>query len=55
MTTADSETALGTTRLDGEITRTSGQLRMFADILRDGAYLDAVISPANVAQSEDIM
>ena len=44
--TADSETALGATRLDGEISRTAGQLRMFGDILRDGAYLDAVISPA---------
>ena len=43
---ADRETALGATRLRGEVGRTSGQLRMFGDVLRDGGYVDAVISPA---------
>ena len=52
---ADTETALGGERLTGEVARTSGQLRLFAAVLRDGgearggrpslpvpAYLDAV-------------
>ena len=43
---ADSETALGGGRLGGEVGRTTGQLRMFGDIVRDGSYVDAVISPA---------
>jgi NADP-dependent aldehyde dehydrogenase len=44
---ADSETALGSTRLESEVTRTSGQLRMFAGLIEDGAYVDAVISLGN--------
>jgi NADP-dependent aldehyde dehydrogenase len=56
---ADTETALGSERLTGEVARTTGQLRLFAAELRavrdgapaDGApagggYLDPVISPA---------
>jgi NADP-dependent aldehyde dehydrogenase len=43
---ADRETALGDVRLRGEVARTSGQLRMFADIVRDGNYSDPIISPA---------
>jgi NADP-dependent aldehyde dehydrogenase len=43
---ADRETALGDVRLRGEVARTSGQLRMFADIARDGNYSDPIISPA---------
>jgi NADP-dependent aldehyde dehydrogenase len=43
---ADRETALGGVRLRGEVARTSGQLRMFADIVRDGNYRDPIISPA---------
>ena len=43
---ADKETALGETRLRGEVGRTSGQLRMFADLLRRGHHVDAIISPA---------
>jgi NADP-dependent aldehyde dehydrogenase len=46
---ADSETALGETRLRGETGRTTGQLRMFADLLRRGFHVDAVISPADAA------
>ncbi len=43
---ADTETALGGERLTGEVARTTGQLRLFAGVLRDGRYVDAVISPA---------
>ncbi|MEV6349067.1 aldehyde dehydrogenase (NADP(+)) [Actinoplanes sp. NPDC051851] len=43
---ADRETALGTTRLDGELTRTTYQLRLFAEVLRDGGYLEAAIDHA---------
>jgi NADP-dependent aldehyde dehydrogenase len=43
---ADTETALGGERLIGEVARTSGQLRLFAQVLRDGGYADAVVSPA---------
>ena len=42
---ADTETALGSARLTGEVARTTGQLRMFADVLEDGGYLDVIISP----------
>jgi len=42
---ADEETALGETRLTGEVARTTGQLRLFAGVLRDGGYADAVTSP----------
>ena len=41
---ADEETALGETRLTGEVARTTGQLRLFAGVLRDGGYADAVAS-----------
>src|SRR5579864_7582113 len=43
---ADTETALGGERLIGEVARTTGQLRLFAQVLRDGGYADAVISPS---------
>jgi NADP-dependent aldehyde dehydrogenase len=43
---ADAETALGAGRLTGEVARASGQLRLFAGVLRDGSYLDPVVSPA---------
>ena len=43
---ADTETALGAGRLTGEVARATGQLRMFAAVLRDGSYLDPVLSPA---------
>ena len=41
---ADSETALGPTRLAAEISRASGQFRLFADVLCDGAYREAILS-----------
>jgi NADP-dependent aldehyde dehydrogenase len=43
---ADRETALGTTRLNGELTRTCYQLRLFGEVLRDGGYLEATIDHA---------
>jgi NADP-dependent aldehyde dehydrogenase len=43
---ADTETALGGERLIGEVARTTVQLRMFVGVLRDGSYVDAVVSPA---------
>jgi len=49
---ADSETALGTTRLTGEVARTTGQLRLFAGVLRDGSYQGVVIEPAEAARPD---
>ena len=47
---ADRETALGATRLAGELTRTTNQLRLFATVITDAACFDAVIDHAD-AQS----
>jgi NADP-dependent aldehyde dehydrogenase len=44
--TADRETALGPQRLNGELTRTTFQLRFFAEVIEDGAYLEATIDHA---------
>jgi NADP-dependent aldehyde dehydrogenase len=63
---ADTETALGGERLTGEVARATGQLRLFAAVLRDDegasggrasgsappAYLDAVLTPAAGAAPE---
>lgn len=46
---ADEESHLGTPRLTGEVARTTGQLRLFAAVLRDGAFLEAVIDHADPA------
>ncbi|SDD56958.1 NADP-dependent aldehyde dehydrogenase [Geodermatophilus telluris] len=43
---ADRETALGPTRLNGELTRTCYQLRLFAEVLEEGSYLEAAIDHA---------
>ncbi|MEA4944509.1 MAG: aldehyde dehydrogenase (NADP(+)) [Propionicimonas sp.] len=43
---ADGETALGAARLTGEVARTTGQLRLFAAVLADGGYLEAIIDHA---------
>jgi NADP-dependent aldehyde dehydrogenase len=40
---ADAETGLGGTRLGGELTRTRVQLEMFADVVLEGSFLEAVI------------
>ncbi|GAA2727507.1 aldehyde dehydrogenase (NADP(+)) [Cellulomonas aerilata] len=44
----DRETALGATRLNGELTRTTYQLRFFAEVLDDGGYLEATIDHAGI-------
>ncbi|MFI9241064.1 aldehyde dehydrogenase (NADP(+)) [Streptomyces sp. NPDC053086] len=41
--TADAETALGPARLTGELARTTYQLRAFAGIVDEGAFLDVVV------------
>ncbi|WP_460367236.1 aldehyde dehydrogenase family protein, partial [Actinocorallia lasiicapitis] len=49
---ADQETALGETRLRGEIARSSAQFRLFAEVLIDGGYADAVIDHADGARPD---
>jgi NADP-dependent aldehyde dehydrogenase len=44
---ADEETALGMPRLTGEVARTTGQLRMFADVVLEGSYLEVMIDHAD--------
>jgi NADP-dependent aldehyde dehydrogenase len=51
---ADTETALGTARLSGEVARTTGQLRLFADVLRDGSFLDVAASEADGAGTPEL-
>jgi len=41
---ADRETALGSERLRGEVQRTTGQLRAFADLVDDGSHRRLVVS-----------
>ncbi len=43
---ATTETALPVARLEGELRRTSFQLRFFADVVTDGSFLDATIDHA---------
>ncbi len=43
---ADRETALGSPRLPGELTRTTYQLRAFAEALDEGSYVEATIDHA---------
>ncbi|MES1212537.1 MAG: aldehyde dehydrogenase (NADP(+)), partial [Leifsonia sp.] len=45
--TAMRETGLGEPRLQGELRRTSNQLRLFAEVIVEGAYLDARIDEAD--------
>jgi NADP-dependent aldehyde dehydrogenase len=40
---ADAETSLGGTRLSGELARTSAQLRLFAHVVREGSFLEAMV------------
>ncbi|UNB52572.1 aldehyde dehydrogenase (NADP(+)) [Mycolicibacterium sp. YH-1] len=44
--TAALETGFATAKLDGELTRAAYQLRFFADVIRDGSYLEATIDRA---------
>ncbi len=48
--TADRETGLGLPRLTGERARTTGQIRSFAKLLREGTYLRAIINSAQPGQ-----
>lgn len=43
---AMAETGLPRARLEGERSRTCGQLRLFAQVVRDGGFLEARIDPA---------
>jgi aldehyde dehydrogenase family protein len=43
---ADRETGIGTARLEVELKRSAFQLRLFTDVLDDGAYLEATIDHA---------
>lgn len=45
------ETALAEVRLRGESARTCGQLRMFADLIDDGSWVNARIERANPART----
>lgn len=47
VTTAAAETGLDTTRLTGELGRTTTQLRAFADLAEDGSYIGAIIDTAH--------
>lgn len=44
--TADEETGLGETRLGGELSRSIFQFRLFAEALREGSYVEAMIDHA---------
>ncbi|PZF81225.1 aldehyde dehydrogenase (NADP(+)) [Jiangella anatolica] len=46
VSTADAETGLGPARLNGELTRTTYQLRLFGEVLREGSYVEATIDHA---------
>ena len=44
---ADAETNLGVARLTGEMGRTTGQLRLFAEVIEEGSFLEAAVDPGN--------
>lgn len=44
---AAAETGLPAGRLEGELARTSGQLRLFADVVEEGSFLEATIDHAD--------
>lgn len=46
---ADDETHLGEARLSGEVARTTGQLRLFAEVVTEGSYLEAIIDHADAS------
>ncbi|MGH8936450.1 MAG: aldehyde dehydrogenase (NADP(+)) [Acidimicrobiia bacterium] len=43
VSTADQETRLGESRLEGELTRTTLQILAFADYVEEGSYVEAII------------
>ncbi|MEU1281093.1 aldehyde dehydrogenase family protein [Streptomyces sp. NPDC005805] len=52
--TADAETALGPARLTGELARTCYQLRAFAGVVEEGAFLDVVIDHPDPAATPPV-
>jgi NADP-dependent aldehyde dehydrogenase len=46
VTLANTETALPSARLEGELRRTAFQLRFFADVVSEGSFLDATVDHA---------
>ncbi|MFJ4919076.1 aldehyde dehydrogenase (NADP(+)) [Streptomyces sp. NPDC088725] len=48
---ADAETCLGPVRLTGELARTTAQLRAFADVVDEGAFLDIRIDHADAGRT----
>jgi NADP-dependent aldehyde dehydrogenase len=44
---AERETAIPAGRLTGEVARTTGQLRLFAEVCREGSFLEAIIDHAD--------
>lgn len=51
---ADAESRLGTVRLSGEVARTTGQLRLFARVIVEGSYLEAIIDHGNPAATPPV-
>jgi acyl-CoA reductase-like NAD-dependent aldehyde dehydrogenase len=51
---AESETGLGAPRLNGELDRTTGQLRAFSQLLREGSFVEAIISRADPAATPPV-
>ncbi|WP_253776120.1 aldehyde dehydrogenase (NADP(+)) [Goodfellowiella coeruleoviolacea] len=47
LSTADGETALGLPRLTTELKRTTNQLRLFGEVLREGSFVEATIDSPN--------
>ena len=51
LATCTEETALPLPRLSGERGRTCNQLRMFADVIKEGLYLNAIIDTPDPERS----
>ena len=51
---AEAESGLTTARLTGEVARTTGQLRLFAAVVEEGSYLEAIIDTAGSAAGVDL-
>lgn len=52
VTVADRESALGETRLVGEVARAAAQLRFYGDVAADGAWLEATVDHARGADPD---
>jgi NADP-dependent aldehyde dehydrogenase len=46
---AQAESGLPEARLTGEVARTSGQLRLFAEVVLDGAYLEVIVDSGDAS------